>query len=99
VPEIPPMPNLVIDQAIRERRTLRFVYHGSLRVVEPQCHGRGHRGTELLRGHQVNGEEPSERLFDVAQIDDLTLLDGHFDGPGGHYRRDDSAMAEVFCQL
>ena len=93
------MPNTLIDQAIRERRPLRFVYHGSLRVVEPQCHGRGYRGTELLRGRQVNGGEPSERLFDVALIADLTLLDGYFDGPGAHYRRDDSAMAEVFCQL
>jgi hypothetical protein len=93
------MPNTLIDQAIRELRPLRFVYRGSLRVVEPQCHGRGHRGTELLRGRQVNGEEPSERLFDVAYLSDLVLLDGHFDGPGRHYRRNDSAMAEIFCQL
>ena len=93
------MPSLLIDQAIRERRPVRFVYHGSLRVVEPQCHGRGHRGTELLRGRQINGGEPSERLFDVAGIADLALLEGHFDGPGPHDRRDDSAMAEVFCQL
>jgi predicted DNA-binding transcriptional regulator YafY len=93
------MPNTLIDQAIRELRPLRFVYHGSLRVVEPQCHGRGHRGTELLRGCQVNGEGPSERLFDVAEISDLTLLESHFDGPARNYRRNDSAMAEIFCQL
>jgi hypothetical protein len=93
------MPDTLIDQAIRERRPLRFVYHGSLRVVEPQCHGRGHRGTELLRGCQVNGDEPAERLFDVGQITDLALLDGHFDGPGLRYRRDDTAMAEIFSQL
>jgi predicted DNA-binding transcriptional regulator YafY len=93
------MPNTLIDQAIRERRPLRFVYHGSLRVVEPQCHGRGHRGTELLRACQLNGEAPSERLFDVGQIADLALLDGHFDGPAPHYRRDDAAMVEIFCQL
>jgi len=98
-PEHESMPNALIDQAIRETRPLRFVYHGSLRVVEPQCHGRGHRGTELLRGRQINGGEPSERLFDVAQMSDLTMLGGHFDGPGHNYRRNDSAMAEVFCQL
>lgn len=93
------MPSLLIDRAIRDKRPLCFVYHGSLRVVEPQCHGRGHRGTELLRGRQLNGGEPTERLFDVAQIADLTMLEGRFDGPGEHYRRHDSAMAEIFCQL
>lgn len=93
------MPNTLIDRAIRERKPVRFVYHGKLRVVEPQCHGRGTRGTELLRGRQVNGDEPSERLFDVAHMVDLALLDGHFDGPGPHYRQNDSAMVEVFCRL
>lgn len=93
------MPDTLIDKAIRERRPLRFVYHGSLRVVEPQCHGRGHRGTELLRARQVNGEAPTERLFDVGQIANLVLLDGSFDGPGPHYRRNDTAMAKIFSQL
>ncbi|HET6807372.1 MAG TPA: hypothetical protein VFH59_18205 [Frateuria sp.] len=93
------MPNALIDQAILERRPLRFIYHGSLRVVEPQCHGRGHRGTELLRGCQVNGGRPIERLFDVAQMAELALLDGHFGAPGPHYKRGDSVMAEIFGQL
>ena len=44
-----------IDRAIREKRRLRFSYHDVARLVEPQCHGIGHRGTELLRAYQLEG--------------------------------------------
>jgi predicted DNA-binding transcriptional regulator YafY len=89
----------VIDRAIREKRRLRFIYHGKARLVEPQCHGIGHRDTELLRAHQILGGPQAEPLFDVSQISDLQLLDEHFEKPGPHYRRNDSAMREIFCQL
>lgn len=88
-----------IDQAIREKRRLRFVYHGTTRLVEPQCHGIGHRGTELLRAHQLEGGTQAEPLFDVSKISGLELLDEHFDKPGPNYKRDDSAMREIFGQL
>lgn len=89
----------VIDQAIREKRRLRFVYHEKVRVVEPQCHGIGHRGTELLRAHQIEGGTQAEPLFDVSQISDLKLLDERFGKPGPNYKRNDSAMREIFSQL
>lgn len=88
-----------IDRAIREKRRLRFVYHDTLRLVEPQCHGIGHRGTELLRAYQVQGGIQAEPLFDVSKISALQLLDEHFDKPGPNYKRDDSAMQEIFAQL
>jgi predicted DNA-binding transcriptional regulator YafY len=88
-----------IDRAIREKRRLRFTYHGAARLVEPQCHGMGHRGTELLRAHQLEGGMQAEPLFDVSKITDLQLLDEHFEKPGPNYKRDDSAMREIFAQL
>ena len=89
----------LIDLAIREKRRLRFIYHGTIRVVEPQCHGIGHRGTELLRAHQLEGGPQAEPLFDVSKISALQLLHERFDKPGPNYKRNDSAMREILSQL
>jgi predicted DNA-binding transcriptional regulator YafY len=89
----------VIDRAIREKRRLRFIYHGKVRIVEPQCHGIGHRGTELLRAYQIVGGPQAEPLFDASQIGGLELLDECFEKPGPNYKRNDSAMREIFSQL
>jgi predicted DNA-binding transcriptional regulator YafY len=88
-----------IDRAIRGKRRLRFSYHGTPRLVEPQCHGIGHRGTELLRAYQLQGGAQAEPLFDVSKISDLQVLDERFEQPGPNYKRDDSAMREIFAQL
>jgi hypothetical protein len=91
--------NPVIARSIVEKRRLRFSYHGRPRVVEPQCYGVGHRGTELLRVHQIQGGTQREPLFDVSKIEDLVLLDQVFTRPGPNYKRDDSAMKTIYCQL
>lgn len=89
----------ILAQAIREKRRLRFSYHHTPQLVEPQCHGRGSKGTELLRAYQIEGGSQPEPLFDVSKISELTLLDDRFKKPGPNYKRDDSAMQEIFCQL
>jgi hypothetical protein len=94
-----PRENPLIVQVIRERRRLRFVYDGKPRLAEPPCYGIGQRGTELLRVHPLRGGSRHEALFDVARIEDLVLLEEHFAAPGPHYRRGDSAMAHIFCEL
>lgn len=91
--------NPLIIQAIHEKRRLRFSYHGVSRLVEPQCYGTGHRGTELLRGYQREGGTQPEPLFDVSKISGLMLLDEYFPVPGPNYKRNDSAMRAIFCQL
>ena len=88
-----------ICRAIRERRRIRFLYNGKPRLVEPQCHGLGAKGTELLRAHQLAGGAQPEPLFDMAKVVDLVILDETFDRPGPHYKRGDSAMARIHCQL
>ena len=91
--------NPVIARSIQERRRLRFSYNGRTRLVEPQCYGMGTKGTELLRAHQLEGGSEREPLFDVSRMTDLVLLDEVFTKPGPHYKRDDSAMKIIFCQL
>ena len=94
-----PSHHAILVQAIEQRRRLRFNYHGTTRLAEPQCYGIGTRGTELLRAHQLEGGTQREPLFDVSLIQDLTLLDEHFDAPGPHYKRNDSAMRDIIRQL
>lgn len=91
--------NLLLVDAIAGQRRISFVYNGRSRLVEPQCYGVGTRGTELLRGHQIEGGEQREPLFDVAKMSGLALLDERFERPGPNYTRDDSAMATIFAQL
>jgi predicted DNA-binding transcriptional regulator YafY len=91
--------NKILVQAIHQKRRLRFRYHGKLRLVEPQCHGIGAKGTELLRGHQLQGGLQREPLFDVAKMTELELLDERFERPGPNYKRNDSAMQSIFAQL
>jgi hypothetical protein len=86
-------------RSIEDRRTISFLYNGKRRVAEPQCYGLGTSGTELLRAFQVHEDVNKEALFDVAKIDDLLVLERHFDHPGPHYKRNDSAMCEIFAQL
>jgi hypothetical protein len=90
---------LLID-AIRRRRRLRFIYNGEARLAEPQCYGVGHKGTELLRVHQLQGGSQREPLFDVAKISGLVILDDEiFTRPGPNYKKNDSAMKTIFAQL
>jgi hypothetical protein len=91
--------NQVIVDSIRQKRRLRFIYNGTRRIAEPQCYGIGTRGTELLRAHQIEGGSQREPLFDVSKIEDLMALDEFFTRPGPHYKKNDSAMVTILCQL
>ena len=91
--------NKVIIQSIVERRRLRFTYNGKARLAERQCYGIGAKGTELLRVHQIHGGSQREPLFDASKMTNLALLDEVFTKPGPNYKRNDSAMKTIFCQL
>ncbi len=88
-----------ILDSIQTRRRLRFTYNGRSRLVEPQCYGMGTKGTRLLRAYQLLGGEQREPLFDVAKIEALVVLDETFATPGPNYKKNDSAMATILCQL
>lgn len=91
--------NELFVQAIQKKRRLRFGYKGTTRLAEPQCYGVGHKGTELLRVHQIRSGSEREPLFNVAEMRDVVLLDEVFTKPGPNYKKNDSAMKIIFCQL
>jgi hypothetical protein len=91
--------NQSIIDAILKRRRIRFTYNKKTRIVEPQCYGIGAKGTELLRVHQIQGGTEREPLFNVSKIENLVVLDEAFAQPGPNYKKNDSAMTTIFCQL
>ncbi|SKC72506.1 WYL domain-containing protein [Ohtaekwangia koreensis] len=91
--------NLHIIHAIRNKQRMQFVYNGKLRHIEPQCYGLGTKNTELLRAYQLSGGTQPEPLFDVSKIEDLKLLNEFFTKPGPNYKKGDSAMKTIFCEL
>ena len=91
--------NPIIVDAIRSKRRLRCTYNGKARLIEPQCYGIGTKGTELLRVRQLQGGTEPEPLFTVSKIEDLIPLDEFFTRPGPNYKKNDSAMKTIFCQL
>ena len=92
------MKQIIVD-AINSKCRISCVYNDKPRVIEPQCYGMGHRGTELLRVYQLHGGSEREPLFNVAKIQELVTLDEHFTQPGPNYKKNDSAMKEIFAQL
>src|SRR5258708_36042113 len=91
--------NQIIVDSIRQKRRLRFTYNVTTRIAEPQCYGIGTRGTELLRVHQIEGGSQREPLFDVSKINDLIPLDEFFSTLDPNYKKNDSAIVTIFCQL
>jgi hypothetical protein len=91
--------NELLCQAIKNKQRLEFVYNGRKRFGEPQCYGIGHRGTELLRIYQIKGGLQPEPLFDVSKITELVVLNERFNRPGPNYKKGDSAMKEIYCEL
>lgn len=85
-------------QAIEDRRLLRFAYNGRTRLVVPCAHGVLDTGNEALRAHEVAAPRLG-KLFLLASMVDADLLRQGFDAPPPGYRRGDSAMAWIHCQL
>lgn len=76
------------------------MYNGKMRVVEPQCYGRGNKGTELLRGYQVKGDPvKTNKLYDLSKATSIQVLPENFSVPGPGYNKGDVAMKIIFCEL
>ena len=86
--------------AIDDKRRISFVYHEKPRIAEPQCYGISTAGKEALRVFLIEGvSREREPLFTVAEMEGLTLLKETFTKPGPNYKRGDSAMRFIFCEL
>jgi hypothetical protein len=93
-----------ICEAIGEHRRLGFMYQGYERIVNPIRFGRSVRGAWQLRATQVGGESRSShfgspsKLFDLAEMSDVAVLDAQFRPPIQRGREDD-AFAEVAAEV
>jgi hypothetical protein len=91
-----------ICEAIRKRSLLAFVYRGKARVVAPYCHG-FKKNTEVLRAIQVRGVTSSGfgfgKLWHVANVSDLRILDEAFIPDDPNYNPNDSAMDRIHCRV
>jgi len=97
--------NQQIFNAIKEMRVIKFYYEGNQRIVQPHAYGI-HKNTnnEVLRAYQVggyssSGKIPGWRLYIVNKISNLEITNETFDNPAPEYRKNDSAILQIYCQL
>jgi hypothetical protein len=96
--------NVVICDAIRARRLLRFVYDGYERVVEPHLYGLNSAGHEALSAYLVRGWSGSEaapgwRTYLIPEMQGTAALAEGFAGVREGYNPNDSRMTQVYCRL
>ena len=86
----------LLRTAIEEKRLVRLVYKGRLRIVEPHDYGI-YNGSVKLLSYQVGGASsgrlPNWRWMETDSISDIELLDRTFPGgrpptSGKHHRWD-----------
>lgn len=98
------MLNQHICNAIQNRQTLTFSYHGFPRTVEPHAYGVDQNGHDVIRAYQVGGSSESGeyrgwKLFHVVEMFSLTLQQNTFSKPRDGYKRGDKGMARIYCEL
>jgi hypothetical protein len=95
--------DLLIRGAIAERRLIRFMLKGCLRIAEPHDYGIRDGECQLLvyqlAGQSSSGPVPAWRWVRVAGASDFQLLDRTFAGgrttPSGQHARWDRVFARV----
>lgn len=90
--------------AIRDKQRLRIWYEPGSRLIEPHAHGESSQGNPLLRAYQVSGasasNEPTDwKLFRLDRAEQISMAGETFDSPRPGYRRGDSAMQRIHCEL
>jgi hypothetical protein len=89
----------LICEAIKNKQRISFKYHDKSRSGEPQCCGQTNTGKDAVRVYLLTGGSKPEQLFELDKIKSFQLLDDYFTKPGPNYKRDDSAMKIIYCQL
>jgi len=94
-----------ICEAIENKKVIEFTYENHKRIVEPHCYGI-HKDTnsEVLRaypigGYTSSGENPPWRLYIVSKMSGIVVTDKQFRNTRLGYKRNDSKMSRIFCQL
>lgn len=90
--------------AIEKHRIVKFIYDGGTRVVEPFAYGISHENKEVIRCWQVEGYSKSGssqgwKLFEVAKIENLFMTEETFQPNRIGYRKGDSVMRYIICEI
>lgn len=97
--------------AINNKRCIKFIYDGHVRIVEPYCVGL-HASTKnpCFRGLQIDGSSNSKNktdlpfwdMFLLNKASNFEILDLHFDGSNGlrnGYKKNDRHISPIFAQI
>ncbi|HEY1464387.1 MAG TPA: hypothetical protein VGF44_13305 [Terriglobales bacterium] len=93
----------LIRRAIRDKRIIRFLYSGKVRVIEPHDYG-VQGGKVRLLSYQIDGQTnsgklPSWRWFDVNLMSDIALENDHFKGSRGADSTQHHNWDEIFARV
>jgi hypothetical protein len=96
--------NSIICEGINRRCKIQFKYEGETRVVEPFFYGINTKGNEVLRAFQTDGYSQSAnpfgwRIYNVAKISAITLLNDSFDGCRSDYNKNDKQIPTLICNI
>ncbi len=94
----------VACEALNSRKRLELDYDGFTRVVEVHAAGTSRKGDQIMRVWQVrggsaSGEAAGWKLLRVSEASGARVLDEESEAPRNGYRRNDSAMSRIACQL
>ena len=94
----------VIAAAIARQCRLQIDYDAAPRVFEPHTLGEDAGGEVLVCGYQVSGASLSGairgwKMFALARIGDVVMLDERFHHPRAGYQHDDPGFARITAQL
>ncbi len=94
--------NLLIIEAIRNRKVIEFTYDGESRTVEPHCHGLTTKGNEAIRAYQIDGYSSSGKMgwkmYDVSKAESIQIRVDIFE-IRNDYKKGDKGMSEIYCEL
>lgn len=89
----------IFCDAIKTKNRISFMYHEKERIGEPQCCGISRGDHEAVRMRLLKGGTKPEQLFIISQMTSIKILNEHYFQPGPNYRKNDSAMKVIYCQL
>ncbi len=88
--------------AIQQRRLIQFTYQRAQRIAEPHDYGVSRDRIRLL-AFQVRGQSksslPDWRMFDVARMERLVVLDETFRGSRGRSGQLHKQWDRLFCRV
>jgi hypothetical protein len=91
-------------EALQSGKRLEIRYDGYSRVVEVHAVGCSSEGAPLMRVWQVrggssSGERAGWKLLRLDETRGVGLIDEPSEAPRHGYKRGDSAMARITCQI